>query len=159
MIAYIGVGSNLGDSEYNCRQAIALLAGSNMQLQVCSSFYRSEPVGYSPQPHFINAVVRLQTELSANDLLVELKAVEKRLGKDIKEKWGPRTIDLDILLYDNLIIDDDDLHIPHPRMHMRSFVLMPMLELDPQLIHPVLGISIKELLDKLEKPTECIKVK
>ncbi len=157
-IVYVGVGSNLGDSRQICQQAIALLGSHTMEVQACSSFYRSTPVGYSPQPHFLNAVVKLHTNLPPLKLLARLKAVEKQLGKDIKIRWGPRTIDLDILMYDNLIIDKESLQVPHPRMHTRSFVMLPLVELAPQLIHPVWEMSMRELLEQLENPTECIKV-
>ena len=113
-IVYVGVGANLGNPKRNCQQAIECLGQDYIQVVACSSFYQTAPVGYSPQPHFINAVAKLQTTLSPFKLLNELKTIEKKLGKDIKLRWGPRTIDLDLLLYDNLIIDEAGLQVPHP---------------------------------------------
>ncbi len=157
-IAYVALGSNLSNPNRNCQQAIELLHDDDCQITACSSFYRTEPVGYTGQPHFINAVVTLEVHLSPHKLFGRLKAIESSLGKDIKKRWGPRTIDLDLLLYDNLIIDEGDLQVPHPRMHTRSFVMLPMVELAPELIHPVLGRSMQELYEQIEQPTECIKV-
>jgi 2-amino-4-hydroxy-6-hydroxymethyldihydropteridine diphosphokinase len=156
-IAYIGVGSNLGDPKRNCQQAIDLLNSDVCQVLACSPFYRTEPVGYISQPPFINAVIKLNTDLSPIKLLGELNTIERKLGKAIKTRWGPRTIDLDILLYDNLIIKEQGLKIPHPRMQMRSFVMIPLVELEPELIHPVLGQSMRELLEQIKQPTMCVK--
>jgi 2-amino-4-hydroxy-6-hydroxymethyldihydropteridine diphosphokinase len=158
-IAYVGVGSNLGDSKNNCRQAIELLNDDYTQVTARSSLYRTEPVGYTDQPRFINAVVKLRTRLSPVRLLARLEAIEHRLGKDIKQRWGPRTIDLDLLLYDNLVMNEGGLQLPHPRMHSRSFVMIPLVELAPRLMHPLLDRSMQELLERIEQPTECIKLK
>jgi 2-amino-4-hydroxy-6-hydroxymethyldihydropteridine diphosphokinase len=157
--AYVGIGSNLDNPERNCQQAIELLNNYYAQVVACSSLYQTEPVGYTPQPRFINAVVKLKTYLSPAQLLDELKSIEQKLGKEIKIRWGPRTIDLDLLLYDNLIIDEGGIQVPHPRMHTRSFVLIPLAELAAELMHPVLGLSMQELLKQIEHPTECVKIK
>lgn len=157
-IAYVALGSNLGQPKHNCQQAVELLGDDDTQVAVCSSLYRTEPVGYTGQPHFINVAAKLNTYLTPHKLFNQLKAIENRLGKDIKQRWGPRTIDLDLLLYDNLIIDDNDLQVPHPRMHTRSFVMLPMVELAPKLIHPVLAQSMQKLYEQIKQPTECIKI-
>ncbi len=135
-----------------------MLDSADLKVLACSSFYKSEPVGYLPQPYFINTVVKLKTELSPLDLLSKLKIIEKTLGKDIKKRWGPRSIDLDILLYDNNIINTPDLQIPHPRIAERSFVLMPLTEIAAECKHPLLGQNMRDLLRKLDNTSKCVKL-
>ncbi len=157
-IAYVGLGSNLGDPAHNCQRAIELLHCDYTQVLARSSLYRTEPVGYTDQPRFINAIVKLRTPLPPFQFWAELKAIEHKLGKDIKHRWGPRTIDLDLLLYDNLVINEGGLQIPHPRLHTRSFVMIPLVELAPQLSHPLLGQSMQKLLEQLKQSTRCVKL-
>lgn len=129
--AWIGLGSNLDDPAAQVRSALtALDALPGTRVQGCSSLYRSAPWGYAEQPDFVNAVARLTTELAARELLDELLAVERRYGRVRAEVNGPRVLDLDLLLYDDASIDEPGLVVPHPRMHERAFVLVPMLELD-----------------------------
>jgi len=115
-----------------------------------SSLYKTEPVGGKDQPWFVNCVVEVRTVLKPRLLLSELKKIESDMGRQPAEKWGPRVIDLDILFYGQEIIREDDLTIPHPELHKRRFVLEPLNEIAPYIIHPVFGISVKGLLDRLE---------
>ena len=128
-IAYIGLGSNMGDRMGACRRALELLARSCRVVRV-SSFYCTEPVGYELQEDFVNAVAEVETGLSPQDLLAACQAVENELGRTREVRWGPRTIDVDILTFDERTVDEPGLQIPHPRMHERGFVLLPLGELD-----------------------------
>jgi 2-amino-4-hydroxy-6-hydroxymethyldihydropteridine diphosphokinase len=151
LICYIGIGSNLGDSLQNCREAINRLSQiKEIQIKIISSFYETEPVGNVEQDWFINAVVEIETTLAIRDLLHILQNIEKSLGRVRKEINGPRTIDLDLLFYGQQIIQDTDLIVPHPELHKRSFVLEPLSEIASYFIHPVFGISIRGLTDRLE---------
>jgi 2-amino-4-hydroxy-6-hydroxymethyldihydropteridine diphosphokinase len=146
--AYIGVGSNLGDKLQNCCKAIDLVNSiENCTVKTQSPFYRTEPVGVASQDWYVNGVIRVETGLSAQDLLKSLLSIETGMGRVRKQKWESRVIDLDILLYEHHVIDEKNLTIPHPLMHIRKFVLMPMVQLDPDLVHPVLGRTMSELFD------------
>jgi 2-amino-4-hydroxy-6-hydroxymethyldihydropteridine diphosphokinase len=144
-VAYIGLGANLGDREGNLREALERLAELG-PLRV-SSFRETDPVGVTDQPRFVNAVAELETDLSARDLLARLLEVERELGRDRsgEERWGPRTIDLDLLLYGDEVIDEPGLTVPHPRLAERRFVLEPLHELDPGLVLPD-GRAVGDLL-------------
>jgi len=148
---YIGLGSNLGEREAQIRLALddlARLPGS--RLVRASSLYDSEPVGDVDQPNFLNAVAELETELTPRQLLWNLQLIERRLGRTRTRRWGPRTIDLDLLLYGPLVVEEPDLQIPHPEMTRRSFVLVPLVELDPLLVHPVTGETLITHLTSLK---------
>lgn len=150
MKAYIGLGSNLGDREASLRQALEFLAQTPETTVVrASSLYDTEPVGVEDQPRFLNAVALLETRLPPRQLLWNLMLIERRLGRARTQRWSPRTIDLDLLLYDEFVIDEDDLQIPHPEMAKRSFVLVPLVELEPLLVHPVTGETMLALLQRL----------
>jgi len=138
---YIGIGSNLQQPLMQVRDAMAALSGHpSFQLQACSSIYRSAPVGGTDQPEFINAVCRLRTTLAPEQVLQELQQIENAAGRTRDGgRWGPRTLDLDLLLYDDLVQETGDLTIPHPRMHERAFVLYPLRELVPGLEIPGRG--------------------
>ena len=151
MKTYIGLGSNLGEREAQIRLALddlARLPGS--RLVRASSLYDSEPVGDVDQPNFLNAVAELETELTPRQLLWNLLLIERRLGRTRTRRWGPRTIDLDLLLYGPLVVEEPDLQIPHPEMTRRSFVLVPLVELDPLLVHPVTGETLITHLTSLK---------
>lgn len=133
---YLALGSNIGDREKNLREAIHLLRESALQITKISSIYETEPVDYLEQPWFLNAVLEAQTNLPAAELLATLRNIESQMGSKKAFAKGPRLIDLDILLYDDVTIDTPDLQIPHPRMLQRNFVLVPLAEIAPTLRHP-----------------------
>jgi 2-amino-4-hydroxy-6-hydroxymethyldihydropteridine diphosphokinase len=150
-IAYIGIGSNLGNRQKNCLRAIELLEERGIIVKKKSSMYETEPWGVKNQPQFINMALEIETELEPHELLRTLKDVEKEVGRGVTFKWGPRIIDLDILLFNDLFLREDNLQIPHPLMHERDFVLKPLCEIAPERIHPLLKVSICDLLHELEK--------
>jgi 2-amino-4-hydroxy-6-hydroxymethyldihydropteridine diphosphokinase len=151
MRAFVGLGSNLGEREALIGQALDELAAlPDTTLIRVSSLYDTEPVGVIEQPRFLNAVAMLDTELTARQLLWNLQRIEARLGRTRSQRWGPRTMDLDLLLYGDLVIEEDDLHLPHPELARRAFVLVPLVELDPQVTHPVSGLSVVQMLARLE---------
>lgn len=137
-IAYVGIGSNLGDRLGFMRQAVDDL-GQHTQLDVTdrSSVYESAAVGYEPQPDYLNAAICVLTDLAPSELMTTLLSIEKSLGRTRETRWGPRTIDLDLLLFGELILEETGLVVPHPRMLERGFVLLPLCEINPQLRHPV----------------------
>lgn len=148
---YIAMGSNVGEKLNNCRKAIDLINNSDgCTVRGISRFYRTEPVGVTAQEWYVNAVIHIETILGPHELLRRLLSIESDMGRVRREKWEARVIDLDILLYGNEIIRMGELTVPHPLMHQRRFVLMPMVQLNPGLIHPVLGKSMSELMDDLE---------
>jgi 2-amino-4-hydroxy-6-hydroxymethyldihydropteridine diphosphokinase len=148
---FVGLGSNLGDREFLIRKAVEAMRDLPHTTVIrVSSLYDTEPVGEVEQPAFLNAAVWLETELKPRELLWHLLLVEKRMGRVRSQKWGPRPIDLDLLFYGDETRDEADLKIPHPEAHKRAFVLLPLLELDPDFIHPVTGETIRKLLKKLD---------
>jgi 2-amino-4-hydroxy-6-hydroxymethyldihydropteridine diphosphokinase len=140
-LAYIGVGANLGDREATMRSALAALdATTGVRVVAVSSFVETEPVGYLDQPRFLNAAAAVETELDARGLLDALLSVERELGRTRDgPRYGPRTIDLDLLLFGDERLDEQGLTVPHPRLHERQFVLDPLAELDPELAVPGVG--------------------
>jgi len=155
-IVYIGLGSNLGRKKANIRRAIKLLnKKTDIKILKVSSLYETEPMGYVKQDWFVNACLKAETNLSPRQLLNTLKDIEKQLKRKKRFiRWGPRTIDMDILLYDNLRLKTKDLIIPHPEMHKRAFVLIPLMELEPNLVHPTKRKSILKLLANLKRSKE-----
>jgi dihydroneopterin aldolase/2-amino-4-hydroxy-6-hydroxymethyldihydropteridine diphosphokinase len=150
-VAYIGIGSNVGKRKENCYRALTLLKQKGIKITKMSSFHETEPWGYKNQPSFLNMVIEAETKLGARDLLETLQQIEKKLGREKSFKWGPRTIDLDMLLFDNMSVQENDLMIPHPLMHKREFVLKPLCEITPALRHPVLKVSVQKLLEQLHR--------
>lgn len=147
-IVYIGLGSNLGERKDNLERARFYLE-KKMNLLKESSIYQTPPWGYLDQPEFFNQVVEAETKLPPLCLLKWLKRIEKVLGRTQTFRYGPRVVDLDILFYSDRIITRKDLQIPHPRLHERAFVLVPLAEIAPDLAHPVIGLSILELVTKV----------
>jgi 2-amino-4-hydroxy-6-hydroxymethyldihydropteridine diphosphokinase len=145
-IAYIGIGSNLGNRRYHCLKAVELLEQNGQTVSKISSLYETDPWGVTDQPRFINMAVEIETELLPKELLDLLKRIEKRMGRGKTVRWGPRVIDLDILFYDDLTVNDSDLVIPHPLMQTRAFVLEPLAEIAPGKVHPVLRRNVATLL-------------
>jgi 2-amino-4-hydroxy-6-hydroxymethyldihydropteridine diphosphokinase len=148
---YLSLGANLGDRLANLRLALTRLQ-TLARLEEVSSLYETQPQGVSDQPLFLNALCRVSTGLEPQALLRFLKNVERETGRQPGgERWGPRPIDLDILLYDDRVLDAPELTVPHPRLAERAFVLVPLCELAPELRHPLLGKTMKELLASVGK--------
>jgi 2-amino-4-hydroxy-6-hydroxymethyldihydropteridine diphosphokinase len=143
--AYVGVGANLGDRRATIDAAVALLEG----VVAVSDLRETDPVGVTDQPAFLNGAVAVETDLSPRELLETLLDVERRLGRQRRLRWGPRTIDLDLLLYGDETIDEPGLTVPHPRLHERRFALEPLVELDPELELPGRG-RVSDLLARLD---------
>ncbi len=147
-IVYIGIGSNLGDKLNHCEKAISeILKIDHHKLLAKSSFFKTQPVGNTSQDWFVNGVIKIETPLEAVELLRTLKTIESRLGRMKTYRWGPRTIDLDILFFDDEEIHTEELQIPHPHIQDRQFVLTPLAEIDRNLVHPVFKKPVHELLN------------
>ena len=147
--AYLGIGTNIGDKRANIDKSLELL-NDHPQLEVTnvSSYYETEPVGFTEQDWFQNIVAEVETDLEPYDLLALCNQVEKDLGRERIIRWGPRIIDVDILTYGDYTSDAEKLTVPHPRMHERAFVMVPLYEINPELV--ISGQDIKEILDSLE---------
>lgn len=148
---YIALGSNIGDSETYLNEAVEKIG----QIPTCtvekvSSYLVTEPYGVTDQPDFLNACLKMRTLLYPEELLKELNRIEKEAGRERIIHWGPRTLDLDILLYDDIVLEEDDLCIPHVEMHKRSFVLEPLAEIAPYKRHPVYGKTVREMLEEIQ---------
>jgi 2-amino-4-hydroxy-6-hydroxymethyldihydropteridine diphosphokinase len=158
-IAFIGIGSNLGDKLNHCERAISeILKIDRHKLLAKSSLFKTQPLGYTSQDWFVNGVIKIRTDLDAPGLFQTLKDIESQLGRTKTFRWGPRTIDLDILFFDDIEIHTEELQIPHPQIQNRQFVLIPLTEIDRHLIHPVLKKTIQELLDNCKKDQEVEKI-
>lgn len=150
-VAYLGLGSNLGNRRENLDSAVRRLDEQNeISVTNRSSLYETEPYGKTDQPDFINMCIEIETRISPLDLLENVLSVEHELGRVRKEVWGPRAIDIDILLYEDLELSLDDLSIPHTEMHKRAFVLDPLSEIAGGQVHPGLNKSIQTLKEELE---------
>lgn len=147
---YIGIGANLGNRKDTLRNAVGVLdAQPEIAVVAASAVYETAPIGVVDQPRFLNAVLQIRTRLSARKLLCCLLAVERQFGRTRRTRWGPRTLDLDILLYGDAVIRQPGLRVPHPHMHERAFVLVPLCDLNPHLEHPVLRQSMRVLATSL----------
>ena len=143
--AYVALGSNLGDKEANLRKALELLEERGVEVVKTSSFICTEPSGVTDQPQFLNGVCEVRTSLVPLALLHTLLEIEQEMGRVRLRHWGERNIDLDLLLYEDVVMDTPELKLPHPDMQNRDFVLLPLAEIAPELVHPILQKSIEEL--------------
>jgi len=145
-LAYIGLGSNLGDRFLSLRLAAEALDRAGIRVEVRSSLYRADPVEVIDQGEFINQVLGCLTAIPADEILATCLAIERTFGRVRTREKGPRTLDIDLLLYGDSVVKTAGLEVPHPRMHLRAFVLVPLVEIAPQARHPVLGLTAEELL-------------
>jgi 2-amino-4-hydroxy-6-hydroxymethyldihydropteridine diphosphokinase len=148
---YIALGSNLGDREKNCLRAIELLKEKGIEILKASKMHETEPWGVKEQPRFINMAAEIKTDMAPHELLKLLKDIEKKMGRAETIRWGPRVIDIDILLWGDLILKTPELTIPHPLMHGRKFVLEPLSEIAPDAVHPVSGKTVGGLFEGLRR--------
>ena len=154
--AYLSIGSNMGNRSTNCRKALkALDETDGIKLTAFSSLYETKPVGYEDQPNFISMAAKIETALSPQKLLIEIKNIEKLIGREKNFRWGPRIIDLDILFYADKVITTPGLTIPHPSMPERGFVLIPLLEIGADIKHPVIHKTVAQLSAALPED-KCI---
>ena len=156
--AIVSVGSNMGDKLGNCRRAIAALGEiDSTRVLAVSRFYKTAPVDYLDQDWFVNAAVKIDTPLAPLELLEALHKIQRRAGRthDLI-RFGPRVIDLDIIFYDAAVIQTPELVVPHPRMHKRRFVLQPICDIDPAIVHPVIKKSVRTLLGRLAEDTQSV---
>lgn len=155
---FLGLGSNLGEREKFLNRAVAeLKSDDGVKIVWASSVYESEPFDKTDQPKFLNAAIEIETQFSPVELVEVIKRVELNLGRTSNERWGPREIDIDILLYDGLVYEDDSLHVPHAGLAERKFVLIPLKEIAPDLVHPVNGMTITELAQACKDTGRVVK--
>lgn len=147
-MVHIGIGSNLGNRQDNCREAIRQLSLRGVTIVKASSMIETEPWGVPDQPPFINMAIEAETDNVPDRLCAILKDIEMQMGRTESVRWGPRVIDLDILFYDDMVLDAPELKIPHPHLHERPFVLIPLAEIAPERVHPVFKKSVRELCDR-----------
>jgi 2-amino-4-hydroxy-6-hydroxymethyldihydropteridine diphosphokinase len=152
VVAYIGIGANIGSLVEQCREAVSRLRATPGIADLrTSSLYRTEPIGPEGQDWFINLAVEIKTDIPYRRLFDILKNIEKLMGRTEELRWGPRVIDLDLLLYGQAVIDEEGLTVPHPEMHKRRFVLEPLCEIASYTIHPLFNVSARGLLDRLSE--------
>ena len=156
--AYLLLGSNLGESRKYILDAIGYIENQVGEVIAQSSLYQTASWGKRDQPDFINQVVQVKTKLDPQQLLENILVIEKKLGRERSEKWGSRTIDIDLLFFGDQIVNADNLVVPHPYLHQRRFTLMPLMEINPNLVHPVLKETIHQLNAKLDDNLSVVKL-
>jgi len=144
---FLGLGTNVGDRMFQINEALAQLSAVLGQVSTQSSIYATQAWGLTEQDDFLNAVVQIETPLNVEDVLQQIQSIEQSMGRDRSIKWGPRTIDIDILFFNDEIIEKENLTVPHPLLQERLFVLQPMAEIAPNYVHPKLGVSIDALIE------------
>ncbi|MDN5331777.1 MAG: dihydroneopterin aldolase / 2-amino-4-hydroxy-6-hydroxymethyldihydropteridine diphosphokinase [Tepidanaerobacteraceae bacterium] len=149
--AFIALGSNLGDRQKNIAEAVERMRQRGIKIVKMSSIIETEPYGYKDQDKFLNAACLVETELSPMELMDVLLDIEKEMGRERKIRWGPRNIDLDLIFYEDRVIREERLVVPHPDAHNRTFVMGPIAEIDPDFVHPVLKKKIGEIYRELAK--------
>lgn len=155
---FLGLGSNLGDRAAYLQKAVdALKQVNGVKVIWCSSVYETEPFGKKDQTSFLNAAMEIETPLQPRELFDSLKRIEQQIGRTGTERWGPREIDIDLLLYDGLVYQDDHLSVPHPELTRRRFVLVPLREIAPDLVHPVSGYTVEELAQSSDDRSRVVK--
>lgn len=157
MIVYLSLGSNLGDRIGTIQQAVQMLTSHpQVKLLSTSSFYETEPVGLKEQPWFINVAIAVETDLTPHALMELCLVVEQKLGRvrNPESRFGPRTIDIDMLMYGSLVLETESLTLPHPRLHERACVLVPLLEINSRLVHPILKQSVEQMHHHLAAPED-----
>lgn len=157
-IVYFSIGTNIGNKRNNLKNAIKLLKKNNINILKISSVYKTEPVGNKNQPYFYNICVKAKTKFHPKNLLLKIKKIEKHIGRIKSTRWGPRIIDIDILFYDNIILMDKNLKIPHTEIEKRKFVLIPLYEIEKKLIHPLKNLTIKDLIKKNKLKEKVAKI-
>jgi 2-amino-4-hydroxy-6-hydroxymethyldihydropteridine diphosphokinase len=155
-LAYLSLGSNVGDRGGQLRRAIARLSAAG-RVAAVSSFYETEPVEFTQQPWFLNCAVAIETDRTPQELMAALLAIEEEMGRRRQQKKGPRSIDIDVLLFDDVVIDLAEVTIPHPAMEQRRFVLEPLAEIAPELMHPVLRKTMRSLRDGLTSAGQVVR--
>jgi 2-amino-4-hydroxy-6-hydroxymethyldihydropteridine diphosphokinase len=159
VVAYICLGSNLGDRATHIKKALKLLEEKGIDIEKVSSLYSTEPAEVQQQPWFLNLVAEIATSLSAEELLNLCQQLERKLGRSSKGDRAPRTIDIDILFYGDKVVQKANLQIPHPRLHVRRFMLAPLCEIAPAFIHPVYKKTISQLINDVKDSSKVIKLK
>ena len=157
-VAYISIGSNIGNKLENCKKGVdALIRSDSVILKAQSPYYKTDPVDYTDQDWFINYVIKIKTSLDPFELLNRLKSIQRDAGRiNDAVRFGPRILDLDIILFDDAVINSENLIIPHPRMHKRRFVLKPICDIDVEIIHPVFKKNMKYLIDNMDDEEQGI---
>jgi 2-amino-4-hydroxy-6-hydroxymethyldihydropteridine diphosphokinase len=156
--AYIGIGSNMGDPRKNCLEAVKRIGKlDGCEIVSLSSLYLTEPIGVSDQEWYVNGVVSIETGMSARELLNELLLIEAEMRRVRVRKWGPRIIDLDILLFGRDVINETGITVPHPLMQLRKFVMAPVAEIAPGLMHPIIGKTMMEIYRGLPEDDQVVK--
>ena len=152
-IVHIGIGSNMGNRQANCVKALEMLQSNGIIIKKVSSMHETEPWGLTEQPEFINMTIEAETDITPEYLLIMLKRIENEMGnKDTINRhvrWGPRIVDLDILFHNDIVISMEHLQIPHPLLHKRDFVLLPLSEIAPEKVHPILKKTVRQLFEEL----------